>query len=199
MLNINLLICLIVLCFTAIEARPVQAADFNSAKTKGVFYAGIDSGGDTLVTTFFTSGGTGDVEAGSGVYFALGALVPVSDDGAVQAQFTIGLKSDSSGASNGSVDFDRWPLEAIGFYTFKYARIGAGLTYHINPSLKGDGVANNIQADFDNAVGTVLEVGLIFGGSYGLAFKHTDIEYTATGLSGKIDGSSNGIHFIFAF
>lgn len=196
--NTSLLICLTLVSISVFDMSAALASEFSSNKTKVVFYAGIDSGGDKLVTTFFSDGSTGGIEAGEGLYFAVGGLVPVNDDGSFQAQFTLGIKTESSEADNGGLEFSRWPLEAIGFYNFKYARIGAGLTYHINPSLEGEGVASNVQVDFDDALGAIVEVGFLFN-SFGIAYRHTEIEYTLSGASNKIDGSSDGIHLIFTF
>ena len=161
------------------------------------FSFGLDFGGDTMVTVIYTDGHDNDIKAGELAYFNAGVIIPngTSD---FETQFTIGWKFDKSSADNGDVSFDRFPIEMLEFYKLGRFRFGGGLTYHLNPSLDGDGVASAIEADFDDALGFVLQVDFLFRqGSVGL--KYTDIEYQVEGSEVDVDGNSIGIVFGLRF
>ena len=83
------------------------------AKLGWVVQMGLDFGGDTLAKAKFKGGGTDTIKAGEGFWLAGGIVGIVKN---FETQFTIGYKSDSSTASNGSMDFSRIPVELLWFY-----------------------------------------------------------------------------------
>lgn len=152
---------------------------------------GLDFGGEKMVTMQYENGNKNDIRAGELAYLNTGVIIPngTSD---FETQFTIGWKFDSSNADNGDVSFYRYPIEIMQFYKPGRLRLGGGITYHLNPSLNGSGVASYIGADFDNALGFVLQGDISFG-QYYTGLKYTAIEYEVEGYEGKVNGDSGGI------
>ena len=84
------------------------------------------------------------------------------------------------------------------FYKLKMFRFGGGITYHIRPSLDGDGVVDEIGADFDNALGFVLQSDILFGYYYA-GLRYTAIEYEVEGHNADVGGNSVGVLLGFRF
>src|ERR1700704_6723443 len=134
----------------ATAASASQARD-----VRPVVKGGFDFGGDTLVTARFTDGSTRSVKANQGFYVGGGASI-LNDAGTLEGELSLSYKMGLVDASNGDLKFTRLPLEALAFYRWTSFRLGGGLTYHINPELKGSGVASGVNHSFDNAAGFVL-------------------------------------------
>ena len=152
---------------------------------------GLDFGGDTLVTMIYTDGHDSDIKAGELFHFNAGVIIPNGTTD-FETQFTIGWKFDKSSAENGDVSFDRFPVEILEFYKLRRFRFGGGITYHINPSLDGDGFASGIEAEFDDALGFVLQVDYMFR-QFSVGLRYTDIEYEVKDSGVDVDGNSIGI------
>jgi len=175
-------------------------------KLDWVVQMGLDFGGDTLAKAKFKGGGTDTIKAGEGLWLT-GGIVGIVEN--FETQFTIGYKFDSSTASNGSMDFSRIPVELLWFYNKRNDegyfsgtwRFGGGITYHINPELKGDGAAKKIDAEFDNALGFILEAGVIFQTQdaikpfLGLRYTFIDYEIGKNSADGNCLGFLAGIKF----
>lgn len=154
---------------------------------------GVTSGGDKLVEVQYTNGETEDIKAGGGVFLSGGFLLKTFPalSRNHETQVTIGYYFDDSEAENGDVSWSRIPLEVMQFYRLKRFRVGGGLTYHINPTLEGSGFANNVDADFDNALGLVAEADFLFGKGGFIALKYTKIDYEVYGI--KVNGDNVGL------
>src|SRR5689334_21164215 len=98
-------------------------------------------GGDRLVKVVYSDGSESDVDAGQGFSLFGGAaleglidLKPFSID----LQGTLGVKyATIQQASNGNIDFFRFPAELLVFGHWMGLRVGAGPTYHFANSLSG--------------------------------------------------------------
>lgn len=151
--------------------------------------AGLHFGGDELASVGFTGGDSESIEAGGLISFAAG-LVSEIDEG-LELRTTIGIKFDSITASNGELDFTRYPISAMLFKKGEVFNAGIGATYHLNPEFESSGFAGDFSASFDNAFGFVAEIDYKLGEKAYVGLKATIIDYEIG--SSKVDGNSFGI------
>jgi hypothetical protein len=179
---------------TLLLAGTAQARDSNL-----LFQFGLDMGGDELAKVTYTNGDTETIDAGGLFQLALGTTFQTAPESHpnLETQLSLGLKLDLTTAENGDLTWSRIPVEVLEFYTTPQWRFGGGLTYHMNPSLDGSGEAANINVDFDNALGAILEVDYITAGKTYVGGRVTLIDYTvgSTKLSGNSVGVTVGVRF----
>lgn len=108
---------------------------------------------------------------------------------------TLNWKYTSISADNGDIEFTRFPLDALLFYNFPKARIGAGVTYHLNPELDGSGVASPLNVEFDNALGFLAQIDWRIAEKVAVGARYTVLDYDATNGGGTVE--SNGLGLIF--
>ena len=158
-----------------------------------VLEAGIHFGGDELARATYTNGSTTTIDAGA--LFSLGVGVGLDLAPNVESRITFGIKTDDTTASNGDISFTRYPIDVLFLYKTGDWKLGAGITYHLNPKLEGGGVVSGLRADFDDALGVLLEADYDLRIMY-LGARVTFIEYesipTATVRRATIDGNSIG-------
>lgn len=179
---------LTVACFSiACMAAPVMA------EFKGVAHAGYEFGGDNVLEVYYTDGSNSTINAGDGLVFAGGVAYVVNPEVAIQA--TLGWKYQTiQRATNADAHFNRFPVETILQYTPGKVRLGAGITYHINPKLHASGDLAPAEVAFDDALGAVYqldyitEMGLMWG------IRYTDLSYTVNNTDYDVDATSFGIH-----
>ena len=179
------------LVVSAPVAGPSYAAD-----VRPVVILGFDFGGDNLATAQFTNGSSESIHAGELIYFGGGASV-LNDSKDIEVQVTLSYKNDSINASNGSIDWTRYPLDGLVFYRFPKVRVGGGLTYHLHPKLSGSGVPGNVNGNFDDSLGYVLEADYLVSQRLTVGGRYTSIKYKIGGTS--IDGSTIGVTTGFRF
>ena len=159
------------------------------------FQAGFDFGGDEMVEVFFEDGDSEDIKAGELLYISGGLIIQTAPrlNENLETQLTIGWKFDSVDGENGELSFDRFPLEVLQFVRSGQLRFGGGLTYHLNPKLEGDGFFSDVDVEFDDALGGVVQVdfaateNVLFGGRF------TFIDYELEAFDAEsIDGNSVG-------
>ena len=160
----------------ALLAVPSHASDI-----RPTFKAGIDLGGDTLISVP-TSGGSGsstkDIRAGNGLFVGAGASI-LSDAKDLELEVTLNYKFAGISAQNGDINWSVLPLDALAFYRIPNWRFGGGLSYHINPSLKGSGVAGGLNANYKDALGLVLQGDYMFGDKIKLGLRYVAVKYKA--------------------
>lgn len=178
---------------TARPAGPV------SASLHLVLPIGFQVGGDTLLKLTYTDGSTQDIDAGSAVLLAAGGLLDVGDEThALQIQATIGYNYTGAEASNGSVTWQRWPVELLTFYEYRPAhlRIGGGLQYQFGVSLGASGTRGSASVDFDNALGKVVQAEWLM--TYLSVYaRYTLIHYSLNGSSEHLSGNAFGFGLSF--
>jgi len=157
---------------------------------------GLEFGGEEIATT--TSGGSLKFNE----LFSLGGGASfLTDSKDIEVQVTLAWKYGNLNASDGSVSFTRYPLDALVFYRFPNKfRVGGGLTYHLNPKFSADGTAKPLDGlKFDNALGEVLQVDYLFTekASIGLRYTHLDYKTKVSGVSFSSNGG--GVMFGFRF
>ncbi|MDH5387513.1 MAG: hypothetical protein OEY06_03570 [Gammaproteobacteria bacterium] len=151
--------------------------------------AGLHFGGDELASVGFAGGSSESIEAGGLISLSAG-LVSEIDEG-LKLRTTIGIKFDSITASNGDLDFTRYPVSAMLFKNGEVFNAGIGATYHLSPEFESTGFAGDFSVSFDNAFGFVAEVDYKLGEKAYVGLKATIIDYEIG--SSKIDGNSFGV------
>jgi hypothetical protein len=176
--------------FVALSA---QAAD-----VRPLVKAGIDFGGDTLVTVTFVGGGTESIKANDGLFFG-GGIAVVNDAKTIESELSLTYKFGTIEASNGDVTFSRLPLDALVFYLLPKARIGAGVTYHMNPELDGSGVASGLNVDFKDSAGFLLQAEYRITEKMNVGARYTALKYDVEGGTGDVRSNGLGITFSASF
>ena len=165
----------VLIALGAFLAAPSYAVDVRPA-----FKGSIEFGGDKLVSVGTTGSGSSDsVTAGQGL--ALGAGVSILNEAKdIETEVTLSYKFSGIHADNGDVDWTVLPLDALVFYRIPHWRFGGGLTYHMNPKLKGSGDASGLEAEYKNALGAVLQADYMFGEKIKLGLRYTAVKYKAS-------------------
>ena len=151
-----------------------------AAEIRPLVKAGVDVGGDTMVTAVFSDGFTEEVRANDGFYIGGGAVI-IDNARNMEYHLTLAYKFASIDGTDGDIEWSRIPLEALAFYRFSRVRLGGGLTYHINPRLEGGGSAGGLDVDFKNALGVVLQADWRVNQMIGVGARYTILEYDAEG------------------
>jgi len=157
---------------------------------------GLHVGGDELVEAEFTDGNDEELNAGELISLAVGVGTGIDED--VEARLMVGVKFDTIDAENGDIEFFRYPVTALVMYkTSEKISIGGGVTYHLNPSLSGDGIASGVDVDFDDALGFVLSAEYLLsnGGYAGIQYTNIDYEFSGIEVSGNSIGGILGVRF----
>ena len=165
-----------------------------ASEIKGILKTGYDFGGDTLFTALFVNGQTGTVKTNEGFYFG-GGIAIINHAETIATEITLSWKFQDLNANNGDVRWERFPLETLVFYRASKIRIGAGLTYHINPQLEGDGVLQGLNIAFRNALGAIVQTDYFVTPSVSVGVRFTWLEYEQETTGAKFDSSGGGVTF----
>jgi hypothetical protein len=141
-----------------------------------------DFGGDDLFSGQTTNGDSVSVPAGTGLTLAAGLIF--QPDIPLAIELTAGYKLRILSASNGTVTFSRFPIDAIASFAPGHHRLGLGVTVHLSPSLDCS-VSGICEANvpFDTAVGLILQWAYTLG--------RLDFGARATFLSYSVPGNSS--------
>ena len=165
---------------------------------KGLVKLSADFGGEKLITVPFTDGSTADVEAGQGLLIGGGGEVNVLPNMLIKA--TAAFKYTSAGlANNGSVTWTRVPIDIIALYRLDKLKVGGGISYSLNNSLKGSGVASGVDSDFDNALGYTAILEYAISEKYSASVQYTLMEFKESVSGTTVDGNNFGIGFNWYF
>lgn len=194
----SILIC-IAACSLSATAQELETDNtVDSVTIKPLLAGGFTIGGDNLVEVEYEDGSSDELDAGDLLDLKAGFLIDLHNY-PITIQTTIGYHFDSVDAENGDASFNRLPLDLLAFYNIDKHRIGAGLSYHLNPELELEFGGVNIDIDADNAMGLVLEYGNEVADNIIVGLRYVDIEYEFEGSSEKFDGSHVGIYGYFTF
>jgi hypothetical protein len=187
---------LIALALAVGSAGPMVA---DAADVRGILKTGFDFGGDNIVTVPFTDGSTRTLKGNQGFYVGGGAAI-INEAGNWELDVTLAYKLALIHATNGDLTWTRWPLEALVFYRFQHVRLGGGLAYHISPKLEGSGVANNLDIDFKDALGAVLQADWRITPTISVGLRYTFLEYDAKApFTGSAKSDGPGVTFSWNF
>jgi len=178
----------------ALVAAAVVPVASHAVDVRPMLKAGFDFGGDKLITVIFADGSTKSINANEGLYFGGGVSI-LSDSKDIETEVSLSYKTTGINASNGSVDWTRFPLEVLVFYRLPQFRLGGGLTYHLSPKLSGSGVTS-VNLTFDNSAGFVLQADYLLQ-KITVGLRYTSLEYKLGGGSVKSDGV--GVTFGISF
>lgn len=164
------------------------------ASAETLIEVGIHTGGDELIIENYSNGAKTSADAGGLFSFAMGGTKSFSDR--IDGQFSIGIKSDIINTTDPEVTWVRYPINTTIFYRRDKYRIGLGLTAHLSPSLKGNGVAGNISENFKHALGALLEVNFKIDNYFLWGFRYTNITYNSNRRNRSVSGDSLGVMVI---
>lgn len=188
----------------ALAAAIVAATPARAADVRPMLKVGADFGGDPVIKVPLTNGTTRTIRANEGFFLGGGASI-VNDAKDLEVEITLSLKGKSVLADNGTVTWTTVPLDALVFYRLPSFRLGGGLTYHINPELSGSGAGSTIvsanNAQFDSALGIILQADYRFGEKIGLGLRLTGLKYHAHvgGVPTTYKGGGAGVVFSVSF
>jgi hypothetical protein len=141
---------------------------------------GATFGGDNLATAAYTNGSHQDIKAGSGFAFTTGIDYRLSPEFSVQG--TLNFHVDDTNATNGSVKFQRFPVEFLGyFHPNAQWRIGGGVRYVNSPKLSSSGAAAGINLTFDNTTSGVVEAEYFWTQAMSVKMRYVNEAFKAKG------------------
>jgi Outer membrane protein beta-barrel domain len=171
----------------------------HGAEIRPLLVAGLDFGGDKMLTVVFDDGDTQDIRANDGFYLGGGVAV-IDAERRMEYQLTAAVKYALIDADNGEVEWTRFPIEALAFYRFPRVRLGGGLTYHMSPRIETSGAVGNPDVKFKNALGAVLQADWLITDKIALGGRYTILEYDAKGdFAGSAKSNGIGISFSMRF
>lgn len=189
------LLTLATLALIVLGSTTSQAGEF-----KGVVGIGWDMlGGDTVVTGTCTACGTPEQKANNGLAFNVGGVM-INDS--YETQATIGYKYGSPVGENGTITWQAIPVEIIQFYRTSNMRIGLGFIYQINPRLVVDVPGLNYANYYDNAFGTLVQIGWApVGEPYTIELRYSPMTYRQNNspYPQQVNGSVFGIFSSYYF
>ncbi|HTF16255.1 MAG TPA: outer membrane beta-barrel protein [Burkholderiales bacterium] len=179
----------------------------HAADVSPIVKGGFDFGGDTVVSVDLSgSGGSSSksVKAHQGGFVGLGASI-LMDSRVLEAEVSLSYKFSSIIAQNADIDWTVFPLDALVFYRLPNFRLGGGLTYHLDPTLKGRKAASSLNARYDDALGYVLQADYVLDKRFNFGVRYTSVDYklhsqttpsiSATPLAPSTRASGFGIVF----
>lgn len=154
-----------------------------------LYEAGLEYGGDELLTLQFTNGEEQVMLAGQGGYASIGGEFRLANVDYLALRATVGIKYNTTAADNANIAFTRIPVNLVPhFYFDEMIHVGVGITAHQRVRLNGDGFTPDV--DFAGSISPRFEIG--YGGC-ALTFSIQDYTSQAEVLS----GSSFGISFTY--
>jgi outer membrane receptor protein involved in Fe transport len=170
-----------------------------AGEVRPIIKAGIDTGGDTVVTANFIGGDSERVRANEGAFVG-GGMSWVDDSGNLEVEIALTYKFALVDANNGDIEFTRVPLDAMLFYRTTNFRFGGGLTYHINPKIQGDGIVGGLDIQLKDALGLLLQADWRITQKINLGLRYTYVEYKAEGnFTGTAKSDGMGVVFSMRF
>lgn len=178
-----------------------------AVEVTGIAKLGFDFGGDTMATATYTSGYSVDIRANEGALLAAGVSI-ANDDRNFSLDATVGWKGASIDASNQSIEFTRYPVDVLAFYSVPMGsdkfrlRIGAGITYVMNPRFSASGSFVNFTDNFENALGFAGQIDAVIklrNSSLNAGLRLTDVEYQSSHTNTPVDGSGGGLFVSWLF
>ncbi len=162
---------------------------------------GLTRGGDDILEGSNDSLGS-QVSAGGLLSISSGIQFDLLEKN-IAIRGTIGIHADSLLSSISSYSFDRKSMELLVFSGWPRHRIGGGLTYHINPTLKSRLFVNATsvqEAQFEDSLGFVAEYLFQPWHNVNFSLRHVFIEYETGGsVRPVIDGSHSGVGVTYLF
>jgi hypothetical protein len=193
------------------KASPPPTVDPKVPKPGSGVHLGLGtaSGGGGLPVGTRPSGGTETLQAGGALFLSIGtSLTPVwiADTLGIGAGASIGLKYSAMNATNGGVDFVRWPTDLwlqtlLRFSNKAFLTLAAGPHKELGANLSGSGVAAGLQSRFDSPWGWMADAGFYYAATWhtscAFSLRYTKAHYVVG--AGSVDASSVGMGVTFHF
>src|SRR5262245_33878992 len=178
---------------TVLALAGMASAQAQERTVRGVLGLGLTGGGDTLATVIYTDGTSDSIKGGGLVHIFGGAEFRLGDQVTMQA--TVGYHVDeTTGASDGSLRFSRYPIELLAHYHVNpQFKIGGGARFVNSAKIDSRGVLSGTRFDFDSTVGAVVEGEWMVTPSLGLKLRFVNEKYKASGVS--TSGNHAGFYF----
>ena len=162
---------------------------------------GLQNGGDPLQEVVRVNDGVviEKLRAGGFSSMHVGGILPLGQSSDFSLQFTGGYLYDeiSSNINEDKAWFRRSTAELIPFYNFGRQRVGLGLAAHFSPTFVEKTVEGDFRAEFDDALGAVLQYDVMYSQSLSFGFRAEYIEYKIS--NEVIQAPSIGIQANFLF
>jgi len=169
-------------------------------KSSTQYFVGLGAtvGGDNLITATYTNGDTTNLRAGAGVVITGGVDYKLQDDISLQA--SVSYHTDNANADNGSVKFQRFPVELLGFYhVTPQFRLGAGARYVTSAKLTSSGVASGNNVDFDSTLSPVIEGEYLLTPKLGFKVRYVKEKFNVTNTKFDVKADHFGFVGVYYF
>ena len=184
---------------TAIAAPGLAqaAADDSGSGFRPLLGFQLTTGGDNLAKAEFTDGSSTTIRAGALVNVYGGAEYRFN--GAPFAvQGSIGYHFHNASADNGSIRFERFPIELVGLWSpAQEFRLGLGLRYAAGARLVSSGAADIGSFDFKSSIAPLAMAEWLVTPSNGLQLRYVHETFKLNGIS--FDGSHVGLGYNYYF
>ncbi len=158
---------------------------------------GLTFGGDKLAEAVYSNGDTTNIKAG-GLVDIYGGAEWRADGSPFAVQATIGYHFDNASGRNGSIRFERFPIELIGLWSAApNVRLGLGARYAMSARLVSDGSADIGDYDFKSSIAPVAMAEWLITPHNGVQLRYVHETYKLNGVS--FDGSHVGIGYDYYF
>jgi len=172
--------------------------------------AGFSFGGDELATVTYADGSTSTLYAGQGIYVGGGVTwtpLWLNDRLGFGLGYDVGYRLGTTFSnSDGTIEMERIPMSLtvrglVALAANYHFLLAAGPVVEFGPKVYGTGVANVQELRFSDAVGGIVEAGILFGAPLAvggeITGRFTGIEYSAP--AGTASGISGGVNFALHF
>lgn len=196
----------------AIGLAMAGGAFAQGVQVKGLVGMGFTFGGDTLANVRYDPNsntyGDDNAKVHAGGLIAFHGGVEVQFTNLVSAQALIGYHFDKVSGENGSVRFERYPVELLGHFRLNdWVRLGGGARYTGGATLRASGAGTGYAAntDYKPTYGSVVEGEFFVTRSFGIKLRYVSEKFKAKSITNpntqkaNVDGSHGGIYFNYYF
>jgi outer membrane protein W len=154
--------------------------------------AGLTVGGDNLETAVYTNGTTSKVTAGGLVQLTAGVQYRFTEK--LSSSLSLSYHVSDTNASNGSIRFDRTPVELLGHYAVTPSiRLGGGVRLVNNAKVTSSGIVAGLDREYKSTTGLVVEGEYFPTPKVGVKLRLVNESYQLNNSNVKKDGSHIGL------
>jgi hypothetical protein len=159
-------------------------------------------GGEKVAEVQYSDGSSSDLSLGTYFFLGVGGIYSPWrwNRMGVELELLAGWASWSTGPENTKdrVQLGRFPIEALAYYRHLLSdtpdgemllRVGGGVSYHLIGGLSGSGSLEDVELDFDNALGGVLEGAFVYTAFAG-GVRYLPMKYRTSADGHTLDASS---------
>jgi len=159
---------------------------------------GLTHGGDKLADVQYTDGTNVSITTGDLVAFNAGIDYQVTPEFSFQG--SIGYHGDNASAENGSMRFQRYPVELLAYYQVAPQwRVGGGVRYVTGAKFTSSGAAYVGNYSFKGNVGAIIEGEYLVGNHWGFKLRYVSEKVTEKISGTKLDANHVGVYGNYYF